>query len=71
MYTLDKTLIDKFRKQIQNEVEELRYSVSQGRFDDILEYKKTCSKIDGLEVALFIFNQLVKTLGDENDEQRD
>lgn len=67
MYTLDRVLIDKFRKQIQDEVESLRYSVSQGHFEDIVAYKKTCSKIEGLESALAIFNDLVKRMGDEDD----
>lgn len=70
MYSLDKTLIDKFRKTIQEEIEQDRFSLSKGYAEDILEYKKTCARIDGMELALSRFNDLVKRLGeDENDEK--
>jgi len=69
MYTLDKSLIDKFCKQIQSEIDELSYATSRGRFDDIISYQKTCAKIDGLETALSIFKDLVKKLGEANEDK--
>lgn len=68
MYTLDKTLIEKFRKQIQDEIDELRYALSQGQVEDILTYKAVCAKIEGINAALSVFNELVKRLGEDKDD---
>jgi len=62
MYSLDRILIDKFRKSIQSEIEDARYVIGQGNLGDIIEYKKTCARIEGLSASLDIFNDLVKTL---------
>lgn len=67
MYSLDRILIEKFRKAITYEIDGLRYIVAQGMIEDIQEYKKVCSKVDGLQNALSIFDDLVQTLGEENN----
>jgi hypothetical protein len=70
MYSLDKTLIDKFRKAIQEEIEQDRFGLSKGYVEDILDYKKTCARIEGLELALARFNELVKRLGDDDNDEK-
>lgn len=62
MYNLDRTLIDRFRKAIQTEIEDARYSIAQGNLEDIVEYKKTCARIEGLNTSITLFNELIKTL---------
>lgn len=64
----DNTLISRFRKQIKVEIDDKRYSVSNGGVDDIVKYKELCASISGLELSLEIFNDIIKKLGEDDED---
>jgi hypothetical protein len=57
----------KYQKEIQQTIDEKRYAVSQGGVDSFDDYKKLCSEINGLELALSIFRDLAKKTGVDED----
>ncbi len=65
----DNILIAKFRKEIQQLIDDKRFSISNGNVEDILTYKEMCAQVIGLEVALVHFNAIVRTLGEDGDTE--
>lgn len=68
MFSLDRALILKFRKVVQEEIESLRYDIAQGNVSDIIVYKELCSKVSGLALALSLFDDLVNKLNQDQDD---
>jgi hypothetical protein len=68
METSISRLSQRYRKLLNEEVEEIRYTISQGSMEDILIYKQSCSRITGLLRALDIFDDMIKTLAKDLDE---
>ncbi len=64
---IDSTFIARFRKAIQTEIEDRRYSISQGGITDIVSYKEMCAHIAGLDSSLHIFEELIKKLQDDEE----
>lgn len=59
----------KFRRDLNNELNDRIMPLSTGQAGDYAEYKETCGTIKGLQLALKLFDDLVKLVNEGRHDE--
>lgn len=61
---IDVRLLDRARKQITEEIDAKTEQIAHGLAADFADYRYRCGEIAGLNAALRMLGEIIKTMGD-------